>query len=119
MTKGSEPTDGGNLFIDIEEKKNLETEKQELTTKVEEFEKTSSTKPTTSPSTNTSSTVNNSQSSKQSYSAPSNSNSQMVWVGETGTKYHNQGCRTLKGKGHQITLQQAQDQGREPCKVCH
>ena len=24
MTKGSEPTDGGNLFIDIEEKKNLE-----------------------------------------------------------------------------------------------
>ena len=43
----------------------------------------------------------------------------MVWVGETGTKYHYQGCRTLKGKGHQITLQQAQAEGRAPCKVCH
>ena len=43
----------------------------------------------------------------------------MVWVGETGTKYHNQGCRTLKGKGHQITMQQALAEGREPCKVCH
>ena len=43
----------------------------------------------------------------------------MVWVGETGTKYHIQSCPTLKGKGHQITLQQAQSEGREPCKVCH
>ena len=46
-------------------------------------------------------------------------NSEMVWVGDSGTKYHNEGCRTLKGKGHQITLQQALAEGREPCKVCH
>ena len=61
-------------------------------------------------------------SSKQTTSSTSNAqntNSQMVWVGETGTKYHNQGCSTLKGKGHQITLQQALAEGREPCKVCH
>ena len=42
----------------------------------------------------------------------------IVWVGETGTKYHRQDCRTLKGKGHSITLQQALNQGREACKVC-
>ena len=44
---------------------------------------------------------------------------EMVWVGETGTKYHCQDCRTLKGNGHQITLKQALAEGREPCKVCH
>ena len=43
----------------------------------------------------------------------------MVWVGETGDKYHIQSCRTLKGKGHQITLQQALSEGRQACKVCH
>ena len=43
----------------------------------------------------------------------------MVWVGKTGTKYHNQWCGTLKGKGHQITMEQAQAEGRQPCKVCH
>ncbi len=42
-----------------------------------------------------------------------------VQVRENGTKYHIQSCPSLKGKGHQITLQQAQSEGREPCKVCH
>lgn len=117
-----------------EETKALETEKQELNTKVEELEKISSaktTKSTTTPvattsqsqkSSSSSSSSNSSVSKSSSQTAPvssSNSNSQMVWVGETGTKYHNQSCRTLKGKGHQITLQQAQAEGRAPCKVCH
>lgn len=44
---------------------------------------------------------------------------EMVWVGNTGTKYHNRNCRTLKNGGHQITLEQAKSEGREPCKVCH
>lgn len=44
---------------------------------------------------------------------------EMVWVGNTGTKYHIQSCGTLKGKGHQITLQQAISEGRQACKVCH
>ena len=62
---------------------------------------------------NTSSSTNNS-------SVPKTDNEeQMVWVGETGTKYHYQDCRTLKGNGHQITLKQALAEGREPCKVCH
>ena len=44
-------------------------------------------------------------------------NKQFVWVGNSGTKYHNQGCRTLKG--HQITLEKALSEGRQPCKVCY
>ena len=42
-----------------------------------------------------------------------------VWVGETGNKYHKQSCPTLKGKGHQISLQAAKDEGRTACKVCY
>lgn len=45
-------------------------------------------------------------------------NSETVWIGKTGTKYHRESCRTLKGKGTSITLKKALSQGREPCKVC-
>lgn len=47
------------------------------------------------------------------------SDEEMVWVGDTGTKYHYQSCSTLKGNGHQITLQQALNEGRQPCQRCH
>lgn len=43
----------------------------------------------------------------------------MVWIGDTGTKYHYQSCRTLRGNKYQITLAEAQAQGRTACKVCH
>lgn len=42
----------------------------------------------------------------------------IVYRGETGTKYHYQDCPTLKGKGSPITYDEALEQGREPCKVC-
>lgn len=109
-----------------EEKTKLETEKQELTTKVEELQKTiseqqtKSTVSTSSTSNNSSTSVSTSQKASSSQStSSSNNNSQMVWVGETGNKYHYQNCRTLKGKGHQITMQQALAEGRQACKVCH
>lgn len=44
---------------------------------------------------------------------------QTVWIGDTGTKYHDQNCRTLRGNKTKITLKEALAQGREPCKVCH
>ena len=43
---------------------------------------------------------------------------EMVWVGNTGNKYHKQGCGTLRGKGHKITKKAALAQGREACKKC-
>lgn len=43
----------------------------------------------------------------------------MVWIGDTGTKYHHQNCRTLRGNKYQITLDEALAQGRTACKVCH
>lgn len=56
----------------------------------------------------------------QSQSNTSSSNSvEYVYVGNTGTKYHYQSCRTLKGKGHQITMEAAIAQGYTSCGVCH
>lgn len=48
--------------------------------------------------------------------AQQNQNTQMVWIGKTGNKYHRQSCPTLKGNGSQVPLQSVA--GREPCKVC-
>lgn len=42
-----------------------------------------------------------------------------VYVGETGSKYHYQGCRTLKNGGRAISLEEALAEGRTACKVCH
>lgn len=42
-----------------------------------------------------------------------------VYRGKTGNKYHRQDCRTLKGSGTAITLEEALSQGREPCKICN
>ena len=56
--------------------------------------------------------------SSKSVSSETNT-AEMVWVGNTGTKYHYESCPTLKGNGHQITLQQAINEGRAPCQRCH
>lgn len=116
------------------EKGDLEREKGELTTKVEELEKLSAKKnkiPTavassnsqiqkSSSSTTSSNTELSGVTSKASKSsANQNTNSSMVWIGKTGTKYHKQTCPTLKGKGSQITIQQALSEGRTACKVCY
>lgn len=84
---------------------------------------------TTTNSSNANKTTNKTQINSTTSKAPkpttkpnnttTNNNSDMVWVGETGNKYHVQTCSTLKGKGHQITLKQALQEGRQPCKRCH
>lgn len=43
----------------------------------------------------------------------------VVYIGQTGTKYHYKTCRTLKNGAYPITLEEALAQGREACKVCH
>lgn len=100
-----------------DEKTTLENEKNSLNTKLEEAQKTSATN--TSKFQTASISSSSSSKARSTSSNSSTSNSQMVWVGNTGTKYHVQSCRTLKGKGHQITMQQALAEGRQACKVCH
>ena len=103
-----------------ETNKSLEEKNQELTSKINETESSSiSTEQTSSENSGNSTTTTSPETSNSSNNTSNSENSQMVWVGDSGTKYHNEGCRTLKGNGHQITLQQALAEGREPCKVCH
>ena len=43
----------------------------------------------------------------------------MVWIPQTGSKYHNRSnCSNMKNPT-QVTLEQAQSSGYEPCKKCH
>ena len=58
-------------------------------------------------------------SNNQNQTTYSNNQGDTVYVGKTGNKYHNQGCRTLKGDGVPISLDEAIAQGRTACKVCH
>lgn len=83
-----------------------------------ESQTTSSSLPKDNTTTSQSSPNVSSSSSNTSTSEQDNQE-EMVWVGDTGTKYHHKNCRTLKGNGHQITLKQALAEGREPCKVCY
>lgn len=107
---------------ELEEKNStLEGDKQNLNSQIEELKKISqTTTSSTQVSTKNSTTSTKSSTKSTPQAQPStDTNSQMVWVGNTGNKYHYQSCRTLKGNGHQITLQQALSEGREACKVCH
>jgi hypothetical protein len=47
------------------------------------------------------------------------SDSVTVYVTRTGTKYHCDGCRYLAKSQFAISLEDAKDQGYEPCSRCN
>ena len=53
--------------------------------------------------------------------APSSSDQQetMVWVSDSGKKYHSKSSCSNMSNPHQISLSDAQAQGYTPCKKCH
>lgn len=97
-----------------EEKKTLEGEKQTLTTQIEELKKTSSIlterkNARASTSTSSSSVTTTAQ----------NTNSAIVYVTNTGKKYHKSSCSYLKKSKIQMNLSEAQSQGYTPCSRCY
>ena len=44
---------------------------------------------------------------------------EIVYVGKTGSKYHYKHCHTLKNGAFPMSLNDAEAEGRTPCKVCH
>jgi len=95
-----------------EEKKSLETEKETLTSEIEELKKTSSiltekknAKVSTS-STPTTTTVQN-------------TNSAIVYVTNTGKKYHKSSCSYLKKSKIEMSLSEAQSKGYTACSKCY
>lgn len=47
------------------------------------------------------------------------SDSVIVYVTKTGTKYHRDGCRYLAKSQFAITLAEAKEEGYEPCSKCN
>ena len=43
----------------------------------------------------------------------------VVYITDTGTKYHAQGCQYLSQSCHEIDRQEAEDKGYEPCSKCN
>ena len=44
--------------------------------------------------------------------------STIVFLGKSGSRYHMKGCRYLKGAGKEITIGNAMKQGFAPCNAC-
>ena len=42
----------------------------------------------------------------------------MVYVTDTGTKYHEYGCRYLRKSCNEIEFESAKNRGYKPCKIC-
>lgn len=51
-------------------------------------------------------------------SSSKNSKQDIVYITDTGTKFHTSSCRTLKKNKYEITRQEAIEQGYTACKVC-
>lgn len=51
-------------------------------------------------------------------SASSPSNSSVVYITDTGKKYHRSGCSSLRKSKHSISLSNARAQGYTPCARC-
>lgn len=88
------------------EKSTLEEENKNLNTQIEELKKTSSMK-------NSSATTSAKTTSIQ------DTNSTIVYVTETGSKYHKANCSYLKNSKIEMTLSNAEAQGYTPCSRCY
>lgn len=101
-----------------EEKKTLEGEKQTLTTQIEELKKTSSIL-TERKNAKVSQSSTSTTSSTPVKTSAQNTNSAIVYVTNTGKKYHRSSCSYLKKSKIQMNLSEAQSEGYTPCSKCY
>lgn len=72
------------------------------------------------PPTTSKSTVTQKSTIVQKSTAPTTGNDNtIVYITPSGTKYHIDGCRTIKKSKQAITLKEAKARGYTACKVCH
>lgn len=98
-----------------EEKKALEGEKQNLTVQIEELKRTSSI--LTEKKNNKISASSTSNATVK--TTAQNINSAIVYVTNTGKKYHKANCSYLRKSKIQMNLSEAQSQGYSPCSKCY
>ena len=58
------------------------------------------------------------QESSEQQTTSSDNQGTTVYITPTGKKYHNAGCKTIKGSSTAISLSEAKAEGYTPCKVC-
>jgi len=105
-----------------EEKKTLEGEKQTLTNQIEELKKTSSIlteRKNAKVSQNSSNSNPNASSSNKVTTTAQNTNSRIVYITNTGKKYHRAGCSYLKKSKIETTMSNAVSSGYTPCSKCY
>ena len=79
------------------------------TTTTTQVTTTTTVKPTTSTTKATTTTV-----------APAGGDGDIiVYITDTGEKYHAAGCQYLRQSKHEVTLAEAKARGFEPCTKCH
>ena len=44
--------------------------------------------------------------------------SEVVYVTPHGNRYHQAGCRTMRHSRQAVSIEQAQNMGKTPCRVC-
>lgn len=96
-----------------QEKANLQAQNQELNVKIQELQSISDSNNTRTKSASTAptTTVN---------SVPiTDTNSEIVYITDTGKKYHKNGCSYLKKSKHEISKSSAQEQGYTACSRCN
>lgn len=93
-------------------------EPQTLTT---EAQQTTQTPTTEAPQTTQASSSNNDSGGENlsGYAATQPLEGRIVYITNTGQKYHESNCRTLKDSKIEISLTEAESRGYTPCGICH
>ena len=110
-----------NSITVVEEITSIEETTEELTTTekqtITERQTTTEKQTTTEEQTTAEVTTTKEQTTTESDTCGGN----LVWISETGSKYHtvNDCGRMNPNKAYQMTEEQAEKQGYEPCKKCH
>ena len=99
-----------------------DTEKDSTTTKLEsstEKTESSTTKPESSTTKPENSTSNNNNTTKPDDTTTNTEKVEMVWVPESGTKYHSKSTCSGMNSPRNIPLEEAISEGYTACKRCH
>lgn len=102
-----------------QEKATLQTQNQELNARVEELQRISSSQTTSAKQSSTTVAASTTPSATVSNAPTGDTNSEMVYITDTGKKYHSGGCSYLRSSKHEISKSSAISQGYTACSRCN
>ena len=123
-TTTNQTTESTSIYEDVDESELEDTtifdyEESGTDDSISELETTeTTTKETTSKETTTKETTTKQTTTKEVTTTTEEYVEEVVYITNTGSKYHNYGCRHLKSV-IEITLSQAKARGYAPCGTCH